>query len=134
MGNRPKFVRSWKVGRVPFSSPSKIPDFTSLGDTAVDFDFATPTLRKPEKFIGKDINKVRLYDAKCRLGIYCSLNRRLFSGERCRLESNRMAYSGSPWKRGGAHCSWKHFTRCVCNYAFLSLKFMLIDTKSYVIL
>ncbi|XP_043518291.1 nuclear pore complex protein Nup88 [Frieseomelitta varia] len=62
VGNRPKFVRSWKVGRIPFSSPSKIPDFTSLGDTAVDFDFATPTLRKPETFIGKDINKDNVVD------------------------------------------------------------------------
>lgn len=58
LGNKPRLIRSWKVGRVPFGSPSKIPDFTSLGDTAVDFDFATPTLCKPEMFIGKDINKV----------------------------------------------------------------------------
>ncbi|KAK1117799.1 hypothetical protein K0M31_015734 [Melipona bicolor] len=62
VGNRPKFIKSWKVGRVPFNSPSKIPDFTSLGDTAVDFDFATPTLRKPETFIGKDINKDNVVD------------------------------------------------------------------------
>lgn len=58
VGNKPKYLKSWKVGRVPFGSPSRIPDFTSLGDIAVDFDFATPTLRRPELFIGKDINKV----------------------------------------------------------------------------
>nr|XP_003702612.1 PREDICTED: nuclear pore complex protein Nup88 [Megachile rotundata] len=57
VGNAPRLLKSWKVGRVPYGSPSKIPDFSSLGDTAVDFDFATPTLRKPEMFAGKDINK-----------------------------------------------------------------------------
>ncbi|CAK9821429.1 Nuclear pore complex protein Nup88 [Anthophora retusa] len=57
LDNKPKVIKTWKVGRVPFTSPSKIPDFTSLGDTAVDFDFATPTLRKPEMFANKDINK-----------------------------------------------------------------------------
>ncbi|KAG9436552.1 nuclear pore complex protein Nup88 [Apis mellifera carnica] len=62
LGNKPRLIRSWKVGRVPFGSPSKIPDFTSLGDTAVDFDFATPTLCKPEMFIGKDINKDNVVD------------------------------------------------------------------------
>lgn len=39
-------------------SPSKIPNFASLGDTAVDFDFATPTLRRPELLVGKNINEV----------------------------------------------------------------------------
>ncbi|OAD55069.1 Nuclear pore complex protein Nup88 [Eufriesea mexicana] len=61
-GSRPRIIKSWKVGRVPFSSPSKIPDFTSLGDTAVDFDFATPTLRNPEMFVNKDINKDNVVD------------------------------------------------------------------------
>ncbi|XP_033345817.1 nuclear pore complex protein Nup88 isoform X1 [Bombus vosnesenskii] len=62
VGNKPKYLKSWKVGRVPFGSPSRIPDFTSLGDIAVDFDFATPTLRRPELFIGKDINKDNVVD------------------------------------------------------------------------
>ncbi|XP_018403349.1 PREDICTED: nuclear pore complex protein Nup88 [Cyphomyrmex costatus] len=51
LGDAPRLVKCWKVGRAPSSSPSKIPDFTSLGETAVDFDFATPTLRKPEMFV-----------------------------------------------------------------------------------
>ncbi|KZC11424.1 Nuclear pore complex protein Nup88, partial [Dufourea novaeangliae] len=58
----PRLLKSWKVGRMPHNSPSKIPDFSSLGDTAVDFDFATPTLRKPEMFTGKDINKNNVVD------------------------------------------------------------------------
>ncbi|XP_026668157.1 nuclear pore complex protein Nup88-like [Ceratina calcarata] len=62
LGNRPRLVKCWKIGRVPFSSPSKLPDFTSLGDTAIDFDFATPTLRKPEMFASKDINKNNMID------------------------------------------------------------------------
>ncbi|XP_033329725.1 nuclear pore complex protein Nup88 [Megalopta genalis] len=62
IGNSPKLIKSWKVGRTPFGSPLKIPDFTSLGDTAVDFDFVTPTLRKPEMFAGKDINKNIMVD------------------------------------------------------------------------
>ncbi|XP_076245766.1 nuclear pore complex protein Nup88 [Calliopsis andreniformis] len=62
LGSPPKLLKSWKVGRMPYGSPSKIPDFSSLGDTAVDFDFATPTLRKPEMFADKDINKNSLVD------------------------------------------------------------------------
>ncbi|KAG7196705.1 hypothetical protein KM043_016035 [Ampulex compressa] len=58
LGGAPRLVKSWKVGRVPSCSPSKIPDFASLGDTAVDFDFATPTLRKPEVFADKSIEEV----------------------------------------------------------------------------
>ncbi|XP_046738540.1 nuclear pore complex protein Nup88 [Diprion similis] len=37
-------IKTWTVGPA-FSSPSKIPGAASLGETAVDFDFATPTLR-----------------------------------------------------------------------------------------
>ncbi|XP_011161716.1 nuclear pore complex protein Nup88 [Solenopsis invicta] len=59
LGNAPRLVKCWKVGRVPSSSPSKIPDFTSLGETAVDFDFATPTLRKPEMFTDKSPDKIK---------------------------------------------------------------------------
>ncbi|XP_015177181.1 PREDICTED: nuclear pore complex protein Nup88 isoform X2 [Polistes dominula] len=56
----PKLVKSWKVGRTPMTSTrSKVPNFASLGDTAVDFDFATPTLRKPELFAGQDINEAK---------------------------------------------------------------------------
>ncbi|XP_047367265.1 nuclear pore complex protein Nup88 [Vespa velutina] len=57
----PILIKSWKVGRSPISggSPSNIPNFVSLGDTAVDFDFATPTLRRPELFIGKNINEAK---------------------------------------------------------------------------
>ncbi|XP_076181776.1 nuclear pore complex protein Nup88 isoform X2 [Ptiloglossa arizonensis] len=62
LGSTPRLVKYWKVGRMPSSSPSKIPDFSSLGDTAVDFDFATPTLRKPEMFAGKGINKDNVVD------------------------------------------------------------------------
>ncbi|XP_054004714.1 nuclear pore complex protein Nup88 isoform X1 [Hylaeus anthracinus] len=62
LGSAPRLIKRWKVGRTPSSSPSKLPDFSSLGDTAVDFDFATPTLRKPEMFAGKDINKNNVVD------------------------------------------------------------------------
>nr|XP_034171113.1 nuclear pore complex protein Nup88 [Osmia lignaria] len=62
VGNTPRLVKCWKVGRKPFGSPSKIPDFSSLGDTAVDFDFATPTLCKPEMFAGRDMNKNSVVD------------------------------------------------------------------------
>ncbi|XP_076645956.1 nuclear pore complex protein Nup88 [Halictus rubicundus] len=61
-GNPPRLIKSWKVGRTHFGSPSKIPDFSALGETAVDFDFATPTLRKPEMFAGKHINKNIMVD------------------------------------------------------------------------
>ncbi|XP_018374219.1 PREDICTED: nuclear pore complex protein Nup88 [Trachymyrmex cornetzi] len=59
LGDAPRLVKCWKVGRAPSSSPSKIPDFTSLGETAVDFDFATPTLRKPEMFVDKNTNEIK---------------------------------------------------------------------------
>ncbi|XP_011695209.1 PREDICTED: nuclear pore complex protein Nup88 isoform X1 [Wasmannia auropunctata] len=59
LGGAPRLVKCWKVGRAPSSSPSKIPDFTSLGETAVDFDFATPTLRKPELFANKNTNEIK---------------------------------------------------------------------------
>ncbi|XP_018045895.1 PREDICTED: nuclear pore complex protein Nup88 [Atta colombica] len=59
LGDAPRLVKCWKVGRAPSSSPSKIPDFTSLGETAVDFDFATPTLRKPEMFVDKNIDEIK---------------------------------------------------------------------------
>ncbi|KOC65343.1 Nuclear pore complex protein Nup88 [Habropoda laboriosa] len=62
LGDKPKVVKCWKVGRVPFSSPSKIPDFSSLGDTAVDFDFATPALRNPEMFASRNVNKNNVVD------------------------------------------------------------------------
>ncbi|XP_024872573.1 nuclear pore complex protein Nup88 [Temnothorax curvispinosus] len=58
LGGAPRLIKCWKVGRAPSSSPSKIPDFTSLGETAVDFDFATPTLRKPELFANDEIKEV----------------------------------------------------------------------------
>ncbi|XP_012288846.1 nuclear pore complex protein Nup88 isoform X2 [Orussus abietinus] len=45
LGEKPRLMKNWKVGPSPSRSPSKIPNFASLGDTAVDFDFATPTLR-----------------------------------------------------------------------------------------
>ncbi|KAG5336411.1 NUP88 protein, partial [Acromyrmex charruanus] len=59
LGDAPRLVKCWKVGRAPSSSPSKIPDFTSLGETAVDFDFATPTLRKPEMFVDKNTDEIK---------------------------------------------------------------------------
>ncbi|XP_018337042.1 PREDICTED: nuclear pore complex protein Nup88 [Trachymyrmex septentrionalis] len=59
LGDAPRLVKCWKVGRAPSSSPSKIPDFTSLGETAVDFDFATPTLRKPEMFVNKNTDEIK---------------------------------------------------------------------------
>ncbi|XP_011873119.1 PREDICTED: nuclear pore complex protein Nup88 [Vollenhovia emeryi] len=55
LGGAPRLIKRWKVGRGPSNSPSKIPDFTSLGETAVDFDFVTPTLRKPEIFADKSV-------------------------------------------------------------------------------
>jgi len=58
LGGAPRLVKCWKVGRAPSRSPSKIPDFTSLGETAIDFDFATPTLRKPEMFADKKVDEV----------------------------------------------------------------------------
>ncbi|XP_077279874.1 nuclear pore complex protein Nup88 [Temnothorax americanus] len=58
LGGAPRLIKCWKVGRAPSSSPSKIPDFTSLGETAVDFDFATPTLRKPELFANDEMKEV----------------------------------------------------------------------------
>ncbi|XP_072753706.1 nuclear pore complex protein Nup88 isoform X3 [Anoplolepis gracilipes] len=62
LGGAPRLVKYWKVGRAPSSSPSKIPDFASLGEAAVDFDFATPTLRKPETFADKNIDKIKDVD------------------------------------------------------------------------
>ncbi|KAL0114540.1 hypothetical protein PUN28_011677 [Cardiocondyla obscurior] len=59
LGDAPRLIKCWKVGRAPSSSPSKIPDFTSLGETAVDFDFATPTLRKPEMFADKTTDEIK---------------------------------------------------------------------------
>ena len=44
IGDEPKMVRTWKVGRS--QSPSKMPILASLGETAVDFDFATPTIKQ----------------------------------------------------------------------------------------
>lgn len=55
----PKLIKTWKVGRTPSTSPFKIPNFSSLGDTAVDFDFATPTLRHPEQYVEKNINELK---------------------------------------------------------------------------
>lgn len=59
LGGAPRLVNCWKVGRAPSSTPSKIPDFASLGEIAVDFDFATPTLRKPDMFANKSINEIK---------------------------------------------------------------------------
>ncbi|KAL6440272.1 hypothetical protein ACFW04_003089 [Cataglyphis niger] len=59
LGGSPRLVKCWKVGRAPSSSPSKIPGFASLGEAAVDFDFATPTLRKPEIFADKNIDEMK---------------------------------------------------------------------------
>ncbi|XP_076750215.1 nuclear pore complex protein Nup88 [Xylocopa sonorina] len=62
-GGKVRVINSWKVdGRPPYSSPSKMPGFTYADDTSVDFDFAMPTLRKPEKFAGKDISKNNMVD------------------------------------------------------------------------
>lgn len=59
LGGTPRLIKSWKVGRAPSGSPnSKIPDFVSLGEIAVDFDFATPTLKRPEMFANKSGNEV----------------------------------------------------------------------------
>ncbi|XP_014468354.1 PREDICTED: nuclear pore complex protein Nup88 [Dinoponera quadriceps] len=59
LGGAPRLVKCWKVGRAPSCSPRKIPDFTSLGETAVDFDFVTPTLKKAELFADKNIDEVK---------------------------------------------------------------------------
>ncbi|EFN85322.1 Nuclear pore complex protein Nup88 [Harpegnathos saltator] len=60
LGGAPRLVKCWKVGRAPSSSPPrKIPDFTSLGEIAVDFDFVTPTLKKPEMFVNRSIDEVK---------------------------------------------------------------------------
>ncbi|XP_067208028.1 nuclear pore complex protein Nup88 [Linepithema humile] len=59
LGGAPRLIKCWKVGRTPSDSPSKIPDFTSLGETAVDFDFVTPTLRKPEMFANMGIDEIK---------------------------------------------------------------------------
>ncbi|XP_050445936.1 nuclear pore complex protein Nup88 [Cataglyphis hispanica] len=59
LGGSPRLVKCWKVGRAPSNSPSKIPGFASLGEAAVDFDFATPTLRKPEIFADKNIDEMK---------------------------------------------------------------------------
>ncbi|XP_014296853.1 nuclear pore complex protein Nup88 [Microplitis demolitor] len=45
LGNKPKLIKNWKVGPTPMLSPSKtLPNIESLGETAVDFDFSTPTI------------------------------------------------------------------------------------------
>lgn len=43
-GSSPQLIRTWKVGPSPSLSTSNIPSFAALGDIAVDFDFATPTV------------------------------------------------------------------------------------------
>lgn len=44
IGSPPTLMNTWKVGPSPVVSPSKLPNFASLGDTAIDFDFATPAI------------------------------------------------------------------------------------------
>ncbi|XP_024942757.1 nuclear pore complex protein Nup88 [Cephus cinctus] len=46
VGSEPKLIRNWNIGMSRSGSPSKIPSFEDLGDTAVDFDFTTPTVKK----------------------------------------------------------------------------------------
>ncbi|KAJ8681137.1 hypothetical protein QAD02_016924 [Eretmocerus hayati] len=60
IGEMPKMTRTWKVG--PSShSPSKIPNLVALGDTAVDFDFVTPSVKQDgEKEI--DVDKISWKD------------------------------------------------------------------------
>lgn len=43
----PRLKRTWKVGPSG-PSPSKIPSFAALGETAVDFDFASPSVKQEE--------------------------------------------------------------------------------------
>lgn len=45
LGVMPKLVKTWKVGSSSSTSPRKIPTIESLGETAVDFDFATPRVK-----------------------------------------------------------------------------------------
>ncbi|KAK0159597.1 hypothetical protein PV327_010693 [Microctonus hyperodae] len=46
LGNTPKLVKIWKIGPTPSLSPRKnIPTIESLGETGVDFDFVTPTIK-----------------------------------------------------------------------------------------
>ncbi|XP_066587565.1 nuclear pore complex protein Nup88 [Prorops nasuta] len=58
----PTIIKRWRVGRAPMGSPSKIPDFSNLGETAVDFDFATPTLQKPGNYSNRNINQIKKLD------------------------------------------------------------------------
>ncbi|XP_034952149.1 nuclear pore complex protein Nup88 [Chelonus insularis] len=46
IGHVPKLMKHWKVGVTPVFSPTKkISTIESLGETAVDFDFVTPTIK-----------------------------------------------------------------------------------------
>lgn len=45
IGNAPQLIKNWIIGPLASHSPSKIPNFISLGEYAVDFDFATATLK-----------------------------------------------------------------------------------------
>ena len=47
-------MKTWRVGPVPVGSPSRqVPNIDSLGETAVDFDFATPTIGTSNKIVNK---------------------------------------------------------------------------------
>ncbi|XP_063975939.1 nuclear pore complex protein Nup88 [Diachasmimorpha longicaudata] len=53
IGETPKLIRNWKVGPTPpISSTKFIANVESLGETAVDFDFATPTMKFDDDYNG----------------------------------------------------------------------------------
>lgn len=61
LGDSPKLIRNWKVGPTPSASSTKIiPNVESLGETAVDFDFVTPTMKLDDNYQGNsDFHKIQ---------------------------------------------------------------------------
>lgn len=57
IGNAAKIIKTWKVGPT-VHSPSKIPNIASLGETAVDFDFSSPTVKNDYDMDINVINKI----------------------------------------------------------------------------
>ncbi|XP_015114382.1 nuclear pore complex protein Nup88 isoform X2 [Diachasma alloeum] len=54
-GETTKLIRNWKVGPTPSLSSTKIiANVESLGETAVDFDFATPIMKLDDDYHGND--------------------------------------------------------------------------------
>lgn len=54
-------VRTWSVGPAS-GSPSKIPAASSLGETAVDFDFITPTLKQDIDIKDIEVQSIKFFN------------------------------------------------------------------------